>query len=246
MARMGSACVLFRECAMSRFSKWFGAMVLGAAVLAWGGWGMAAGSVELRDREQPAEEPPNKEQPGKNPAPKAPADKGADGAVIQEIAKQLEELAKPGPEHRILDGLIGEWTTEGELLIPGAPAIKIKGTTTNRWVLGGRFVQSETTGDPGVISVSAINIFGFETGRHRKYTMFGIDTMGTYSITCAGDYDAQKQTIRFEGADEFEGQKINFRIDLKLSGETYEQDTSFEMSGKWEKVAGLKATKKKG
>ncbi|MDX2235082.1 MAG: DUF1579 family protein, partial [Hyphomonadaceae bacterium] len=57
-------------------------------------------------------------------------------------------LAMPGPEHRWLDPLIGDWAVE--MLVypaPGAqPIVSRTVTATRRWALDGRYVREELRG----------------------------------------------------------------------------------------------------
>lgn len=60
-------------------------------------------------------------------------------AVLQ--AKAME-LAQPGPEHQLLQALVGKWVTEVKVWMEaGADAMNFTGTSENEMILGGRFLQ---------------------------------------------------------------------------------------------------------
>ena len=68
--------------------------------------------------------------------------------------------------------------------------MKGRGTTTNRMILGGRFLVSEHTstiaaGAMGDIKMDAMSIYGFDR-RTNEYTIVELDSMGTYWVTAAG------------------------------------------------------------
>ena len=64
---------------------------------------------------------------------------------------------KPGPEHQKLAGLVGNWTTAGEVTEnPFGPAEKWSGTITSEWFSGNFAVVSTRT----KTSASAVRITG--------------------------------------------------------------------------------------
>lgn len=99
----------------------------------------------------------------------------------------VAELAKPGPEHALLAGLVGEWD---QRIIgwpePGSAPFELAGTAVNRPILGGRFLESQSTGSYAGVPVEAVTIFGFDR-RHGEYTAILMDSQGTYWITAQGE-----------------------------------------------------------
>ena len=54
------------------------------------------------------------------------------------------QLAKPGPEHKQLESLVGTWDEEIKFWMePGKPPMTFKGSSQNRMILGGRFLLCE-------------------------------------------------------------------------------------------------------
>ena len=65
--------------------------------------------------------------------------------------------------------------------MPGAPPMTFTGTSDAKMILGGRFLQingSAQAANPGMSSES-LTVIGFDK-RTGKYTMWGVDTDGTY------------------------------------------------------------------
>src|SRR5262245_37478692 len=77
--------------------------------------------------------------------------KAKDGQApdMEQMMKKMEELAAPGPEHKILTALVGEWEAQAQCYMAGpdaAPTVS-KGIAKTKWILGGRFVQEEFDGE---------------------------------------------------------------------------------------------------
>jgi hypothetical protein len=68
---------------------------------------------------------------------------------IGEMMKKWVELAAPGPDHKKLDPLVGEWEVESKFWMggPDAPPAVSKGKATKRWILGNRFVHEDYKGE---------------------------------------------------------------------------------------------------
>jgi uncharacterized protein DUF1579 len=117
------------------------------------------------------------------------------------IAAAVYELAKPGPEHKQLEALAGNWDMEVKYWMqPDNPPMTFKGSCQNRMILGGRFLVSEAKSGMGQMAVENMNIIGYDR-RHKKYTTIGLDTMGTYWVTAAGPYDDSRKAIVMYGED---------------------------------------------
>ncbi|HSB09943.1 MAG TPA: DUF1579 family protein [Blastocatellia bacterium] len=111
------------------------------------------------------------------------------------------ELAKPGPEHKQLESLVGTWDMEVKYWTqPGKPPMTVKGQCQNKMILGGRFLLSEAKSGEGMTAVENTIITGFDR-RHKKFTTVALDTMGTYWVTAAGPYDASRKAIVMYGED---------------------------------------------
>jgi hypothetical protein len=117
------------------------------------------------------------------------------------MAAAYYQLAKPGPEHKQLESLVGAWDQEVKYWMqPGKPPMTFKGTCQNRMILGGRFLLSESKSGEGQMAVESMIIVGFDR-RHKKYTTVALDTTGTYWVTAAGLYDDSKKAIVMYGED---------------------------------------------
>jgi hypothetical protein len=125
-----------------------------------------------------------------------------DSTTMKQIQAAMFVAAQPGPEHERLASLVGDWQQELKVWMePGGEPVVIPGTCTNKMILGGRFLhltaESEFMGD----KTESINILGFDR-RHKKYTLVGFDTFGTYYVTASGTYNDSTKTITMSGEDD--------------------------------------------
>src|SRR5687768_2999967 len=55
--------------------------------------------------------------------------------------------AQPGPEHEVLDPLVGSWNYTCKMwMVPGQPAMESTGKIERKWILGDRFLEEKVTG----------------------------------------------------------------------------------------------------
>lgn len=120
----------------------------------------------------------------------------------QRIAQEVMAAAQPGPEHAELMALAGAWDVEGLMWsAPGAEPIKLGFPAENRAIIGGRFLESRASGELMGMAIESLAIYGFDR-RHRKYTVVGYDSFGTYYVTGAGTLDPATRTVAMDGTDD--------------------------------------------
>lgn len=109
------------------------------------------------------------------------------------------EQAKPVAEHARLTELVGPWKVSTKLWFgPNTEPLTTTGTATGKMILGGRFLQLDST-LKGAFAEETLSILGFDR-RTNDYTLTGYDTMGTYSVTAAGKYDAAQKAVVLRGS----------------------------------------------
>jgi hypothetical protein len=124
---------------------------------------------------------------------------------MAEIHGIMMNAMSPGPEHELLEALVGDWSTEVTMWPePGADPMTMTGSAKNRMVLGGRFLVSEAESGEGELKSSSLTIFGFDR-RSGDYTTVSFDTWGTYSVSAAGKVRAADGTIVMHGEDSVAG-----------------------------------------
>ncbi len=131
----------------------------------------------------------------------APPD-GPGDMTPEEIAAFQQEMmaqAQPGPEHKTLERLAGEWDFSVKFHYPDEmTGMKYEGRAVNQMILGNRFLESKADGEMMGMPVGGLYILGFDR-RHDHYTVTGFDSQGTYSVSAVGEYDEELGAIRLEG-----------------------------------------------
>ena len=162
-------------------------------------------------------------QPEKKPADKpAAAQPGMPSDA--EMAKMMA-LMQPGPEHKVLEGLLGEW--EGDVKIwmaPDAPPSTSHGRAKREMALDGRFLIEHIDADPimpmpgGPARFKGMGIFGYNAAE-KKYESIWLDNVSTWMSTSTGKYDAAKKIFTFEGDmfDAAAGKKVHHRDIMDVS-----------------------------
>jgi hypothetical protein len=161
---------------------------------------LVLGATIVFAQEKPAEKPQQPPMPG--------------GQSMEEMMKQAQQMAAPAEQHQDLAKLEGQWKVNGKFMMPGAPPMTFTGTNDCRMILGGRFLRIEgkaQSAQPGMNSES-LTVLGYDK-RTGKYTLWGIDTYGTYSINATGDWDEATKTATYLGENEEPGMgKVPFKF----------------------------------
>ena len=108
------------------------------------------------------------------------------------------KLAQPNENHKRLEEFTGpsNYTMTSSM---GGVQMDGKGTVTGKMILGGRFLMQESVGTMFGQTVESITIMGYDNAIG-KYTMIGLDELGTYYITAEGDYDEATKTYTLDGS----------------------------------------------
>ena len=148
-------------------------------------------------------------------------------AVTPEMQMEMMQLAQPGPEHEVLQKLAGTWKVEAKMwMMPGQDPLVTVIDAQSEMVLGGRFLQTTTSGELKVMGMSypieTIGMMGFDR-RNKVFTTVGFDTMGTYYVTAAGPRDAETGAIVMTGSDHDEhfGITQTYRFELRIQDDDH-------------------------
>lgn len=129
--------------------------------------------------------------------------RGEDKAVpanMEEMMKKWEETSTPGPPHRVLDQMVGSWTTSVKMWMqgPDSPPMESRGTSEIRWVLDGRFILEETTGEMMGKPFHGMGLTGYDNFK-QAYVSSWADNVNTAMYTSMGVYDAATRTLTSTG-----------------------------------------------
>jgi hypothetical protein len=108
----------------------------------------------------------------------------------EEMMKRWQEAITPGEAHKKLEVMVGTWDAEVKMWMGGAnvePTVS-KGTSENKLVLGGRYVEQNFTSEMMNQPFSGIGYTGYDNF-NKKYVGVWIDNMSTAMSTMDGSLD---------------------------------------------------------
>ncbi len=121
-------------------------------------------------------------------------------AMMDTHMKEWMKAATPGEEHKTLATLAGSWKyTSKWWNDPTAKPSESTGTSTNKMVMGGRWLQAEAKGKAMGQPFTGMGLTGFDNVKKNFETMW-IDSMGTGMAKGTGTWDATTKTITETGS----------------------------------------------
>ncbi len=127
-------------------------------------------------------------------------DKAAPAAPSQdEMMKAWMAQATPGPTHKALEAAVGSWDVKTKMwMSPGAPPAESTGTSENRMILGGRFLEQRYEGTMMGQPFSGIGITGYDNYKKRVVATW-IDSASTSIMEMEGSADKAGKVITCTG-----------------------------------------------
>ncbi|HEX7343080.1 MAG TPA: DUF1579 domain-containing protein [bacterium] len=119
---------------------------------------------------------------------------------MEAMMKKWEEMATPGEAHKLLDQFVGNWDYTSKFWMegPDKPPAESKGSCSVRWILGGRFIQDETTGEMLGKPFQGFGLTGYDNF-NKKYVSFWTDNSSTAFYTSEGTYNPVDKILSFFG-----------------------------------------------
>jgi hypothetical protein len=109
------------------------------------------------------------------------------------------KYATPGESHKKLESFVGSWDTSVKSWMqPGAPPMESKGTSENRMIMGGRFLEQRFTGTMMDMPFEGLGYTGYDNYK-KKYVGSWMDNMGTGVVTSLGTADPSGKAMTFTG-----------------------------------------------
>ncbi len=133
-------------------------------------------------------------QPEKKP-------KLSQGEMKKSFNTATQQVKLPKDVHDALSAFVGKFdiASEVQLAPPPAEPLKAKGVSTNKWILGGLFVEATSTAAPDEeLKGDRLIVYGYDMAA-KKYTMWQVESGSPTAATAAGDYDAESKTFTFDG-----------------------------------------------
>ena len=122
------------------------------------------------------------------------------GLDKEEMMKKMQAAGTPGPGHKALDALEGNWKAEVKCWMdPGGPAQVSHATSKAKWILGRRFLEEEFHGEMMGKPFTGRCLLGFDNTRQR-YKSVWIDELNTcHPHESEGMGDNGNKVITLEG-----------------------------------------------
>lgn len=109
------------------------------------------------------------------------------------------KYATPGPNHKLLEPLIGSWNVTTKFKMgPDAPMDSSTGTSECKWILGGRFVSEEVTGDMGGMPFHGLGLTGYDNYKQKFFNIW-MDEMSTTYMISTGAVDSSGKIFTLTG-----------------------------------------------
>jgi hypothetical protein len=143
--------------------------------------------------------------------------KEGEGPSSEKIMELRKKLGTPGPNHKLLEPLAGEFTCKVKLYLPGKPAVESEGTLSRKWILEGRFLLERYEGKVFDKPFTGIGWIGYDNQK-KKFTVAWIDSMSTSITTSLGTYDAGTKTFTYTSEEDspYFGGRVKARDVLRL------------------------------
>lgn len=116
----------------------------------------------------------------------------------EEMQEMYMKAAQPGEQHEFLSKYAGEWNMKYTGIMPDGSEFTESVEAKAEMILEGRFLKSHAWGKMMGMDIESFNYLGYDT-RLGHYTMWAIDTYGTYAVAATGKYDEETKSIEFTG-----------------------------------------------
>lgn len=123
----------------------------------------------------------------KKPAP------AMDPAMMQ----AMMQAGTPGDAQKKLDGMVGTWDTKITMwMMPGMDPMSSSGTSTNQWVMGGRYLEQRYKGEFFGAPFEGVGYTGYDNVK-KQYWGTWMDSMSTAMMTSVGSMSSDGKSWEF-------------------------------------------------
>lgn len=119
-------------------------------------------------------------------------------AAMQAMMAKVQEFTQPGDHHKVLEKFIGTWNTETKITMAGMPDTPEKGTAVIKWLIDGRWIQTESTGVFLGQPVQSFSMMGYDNFK-KSYRVSSVSSIDTAMYTAEGDMDQHGKTLLLYG-----------------------------------------------
>ena len=124
---------------------------------------------------------------------------GKSEAEKQEMQKKMEAACTPGPAHKALEALVGDWKAEVKCWMePGGSPEVSQGTAKACWTLKGHFLEEEFKGEMMGKPFNGRTLMGYDNIK-QMFKSVWVDDMNTAMFTSEGKGENGNKVITLEG-----------------------------------------------
>lgn len=121
------------------------------------------------------------------------------GADMAAMMKEWDKWASPGEMHKHLEKMAGNWTVTTKMWMdPSAPPMESKGTAKSTFVLGGRWLRQEYSGDMMGMPFEGIGMIGYDNFK-KEFISTWVDNMSTTMMRSTGSCNAAGTEFNMSG-----------------------------------------------
>jgi hypothetical protein len=142
----------------------------------------------------------------------------------------MQKAMTPGENHKMLSNMVGSWNAKVSMwMSPEAKPTVSKGTATNRWIMGNRYVEQKFTGTFMNMPFSGLGYTGYDNVK-KQYWSSWMDNMSTGAMAMTGATDDGGKSWKFTGsmADPMTGKDAPFEEHVTVKSKN---EHTFEMWG---------------
>jgi hypothetical protein len=126
-----------------------------------------------------------------------PASAAAAPAMDPAMMEAMMKAGQPGDAHKKLDGMVGTWDTKVTFwMMPGMDPMTSAGSSTNQWVMGGRYLEQRYKGDMSGMPFEGVGYTGYDNVK-KQYWGTWMDNMSTSMMTSTGATSSDGKTWEF-------------------------------------------------
>lgn len=115
------------------------------------------------------------------------------------MMKAWQESMTPGPQHKMLGKMVGEWHGEISMWMdPSQPPQISEGTSVYESIYDGRYIIGKYSGTAMGMPMNGMDINGYDNVKKVFFTTW-IDNMGTGLMYTEGVYDESTNKITYTG-----------------------------------------------
>jgi hypothetical protein len=117
----------------------------------------------------------------------------------QKMMEAYMKMAAPNENHAYFKKFVGQWdVTTTAWMMPGAPPVTSKNSTTGELILGGRFLRMEFKGTMFGQPFEGVQIIGYDNLK-KKYIFLWIDNTSTVFYLTEGSRDESTNVLTETG-----------------------------------------------